>query len=299
MSSMQDLGAMPPPPEPPAPPEGLFRGVPPRHLTLGSAIEVAFRALGKPALLIPIMVIAIVVNAVTEVILGPSTGQLQAIANGTTPTVEELNQLLGALGAGLLFSLVGGMIAAIYGTVWAVAASIGPAPTVSQALALAGRRGPRVLGASLLVAVIMLGLLLAGGIIVAGLSQASAAIGFGLAVALLVALVWFVARLSMTSWLAADGTAVMASLRTSWRITEGSVMRIVGWTFVYGLLFALVAGAAGIVLGRIPYVGQGVAQGLTLVLGYGAGVTLFRRTQASAPPPAPEPAATVHETPIG
>jgi hypothetical protein len=296
---MQDLGAMPPPPGPAAPPEGLFRGVHPGRLTLGTAIEVAFRVLGRPALIIPIMVIAVIVNAITEVILGPSMTQLQSLSNGTPPTVEQLNQLFGALGAGLALSLVGGMIAAIYGTVWAVSASIGPSPTLSQALALAGRRGAGVLGASLLVGAITLALLLVGVIVVALLSQASAAVAFGLAMALLVALVWFAARLSMTTWLAADGGAVIPSLRTSWRITEGNVLRIAGWTFVYGLLFALVAGAAGVVLGRVPYVGQGIAQGLTLTLGFGAGVTLFRRTQASAPPSASEPSPTVPETPIG
>lgn len=299
MSTMQDLGAMPPPPEAPNPPDGLFGGVPPSKLTLGTAIEVAFRALGKPALVVPIMVIAVVVNAITELVLGPSMTQLQSLSNGSPPTVEELNGLLGALAVGLLFSLIGGVIAAIYGTVWAVVASIGPLPTVSQTLALAARRWIGIVGASLLVGAITLGLLLLGAIIVAVLSQVSAAVGFGLGVALIIALIWFVARVYLTTWLAADGVAVMTSLRTSWRMTEGNVLRIVGWTFVYGLLFALVAAAAGVVLGRVPYVGQGVAQGLTLTLSYGAGVTLFRRTQASAPPSASQPATTVHETPIG
>jgi hypothetical protein len=298
MSSTQDLSGMPPPPEP-SPSMGLFRGVPPGNLSLGTAIEVAFRALGKPAFIVPIMVIAVVVNAITEVILGPSLTRMQALADGTRPTIEEVNALLGAIVAGLVFSLIGGAIAAIYGTVWAAAASIGPLPSVGETLALAGRRWVGVLGASVLVGAITLGALLLGGIVVAVLAQVSAAVAFGLAMAMIVALIWFIARLYMTTWLAADGVAVLTSLRTSWQITEGSVLRIVGWTFVYGLLFALVAAAAGVVLGRVPYVGQGIAQGLTLALSYGAGVTLFRRTQASAAPPPAEATPTVSEPTIG
>jgi hypothetical protein len=298
MSSMHDLGGMPPPPAPPVP-DGLFRGVQPKDLSLGSAIEVAFRALAKPAFIGPIMLIAVVVNAITEVILGPSLGQLRAFSTGTRPTLADVNALMGVVGASLFFSLIGGAIAAIYGTVWAVAASVGRLPTVGDTLGLAAKRWLGVLGASLLVGAITLGVLLLGGIVVAVIGQVSAAVAFGLAMALIVALIWFIARLYMTTWLAADGIAVVTSLRTSWRITEGSVLRIVGWTFAYGLLFALVAAAAGVVLGRVPYVGQGIAQGLTLALGYGAGVTLFRRTEASAKPPAAEATPTVSETPIG
>jgi hypothetical protein len=107
-------------------------------------------------------------------------------------------------------------------------------------------------------------------------------VGVGLAIAFL----WFAARVYMTPWLAADGVGAVASLRGSWRMTEGVVLRVVGWTLAYGFLFALLAGALGLVLSRVPYVGSGVGQGLTLALSYAAGVTLYRRTQAGATPPA-------------
>jgi hypothetical protein len=272
----------------------------PAALTLGTAIEVSFRALAKPAFVVPILVIAIVINAITEVLLGPTLDRFQDLATGVRPTLDEVNQLIGALGVSVLISLIGGAIAAIYGTVWAVAASAGPLPGFGETFALVRRRWAGVLGASIVVGALTLGALLAGGIIVVLLSQVSAAIAFGLAMALLVALVWLVARLYMTTWLAADGGGVLPSLRESWRITEGAVLRIIGWTFAYGFLFALVTAAAGVVLGKIPYVGQGIATGLTLALSYGAGVTLFRRTQAGAPPTTTAPSAPpVGETPIG
>ena len=305
MSFTQDPGAgalppMPPPPSPPPAGQGLFRGVPPMSLSLGTAIEVACRALAKPAFVVPIFAISIVINAVTEILLGPTLEQFQSLSSGARPSIDDINQLLGALGVSLAISLVGGVVAAIYGTVWAVAASVGPFPTFGETLALVGRRWARVLGASLLVGAITVVALVAGVVVVAILGQLSAAVGFGVAVGLIVALVWLVARLYMTSWLAADGLGVSASLRGSWQITEGGVLRIIGWTFAYGLLFALISGAAGIVLGRIPYVGQGIATGFTLALSYGAGVTLFRRTQASAAPPSVAPIAPpVGDTPIG
>lgn len=300
-SGAAPLPPMPPPPEAaPAPSAlGLFRGVPAIALTLGTAIEVAFRALAKPAFVIPIFVVAVVINVFTEVLLGPTLERFQDLATGTRPSIEDLNQLIGALGVSVVISLIGGAIAAIYGTVWAVAASVGPFPTFGETVALAGRRWASVLGASLLVGAITFGAILVGVIVVAILSQASAALAFGLAMALVVALLWLVARLYMTTWLAADGASAAASLRGSWRMTEGAVLRIVGWTFAYGVLFALVSGAASVVLGRIPYVGQGIASGITLALGYGAGVTLFRRTQASAPSSTAPSAPAVGETPIG
>ena len=302
MSFTQDPGAGAAAPLPPPPPaaSGLFRGVHPSALSLGTAIEVAFRALAKPAFVVPIFIVAIVINIITEIALGPTLAQWRDFTATSRATLEEINQLIGALGVSLLISLIGGAIAAIYGTVWVVAASIGPSPTVGETFALVRRRWVGVLGASLVVGAITLGCVTLGAIVVAFLAKVNAAVAFGVATGLIVAFIWLVARLYMTTWLAADGVGVVPSVQGSWRITEGSVLRIVGWTLAYGFLFALIAAAAGLVLDRVPYVGQGIATGLTLALGYGAGVTLFRRTQASATPPAGAPTAPpVSEAPLG
>lgn len=278
------------PPAVPPPATGLFGGVQPANLTLGNAIAAAFRALAKPAFIGPILVLSVLINAILEATVQPMLGQAMSLSPSGQPTIEDMNALLGALGVTLVVSLLGGIVVAVYGSVWAVAASVGSLPTIGETLRLAGQRWVGVLGAGLVVGAITLTAVAVGVLFLAVLSQVSAAVAFGVAVGLIIVFIYFVARLYMASWLAADGLGVGASIRTSWRITEGQVLRIVGWTFIYGLLFALVAGALGVVLGRVPYIGAGISQGVTLALGYGAGVALYRKTQASALPPTAAPA---------
>ena len=285
MSFADGMGPAPPDPAPAG--SGLFGSVHPSDLTLGTALEVAFRSLAKPAFIGPILVISVIVNAILEIALGPSIARSMTLGAGGRPTIEDLNAFLGAAAVSFVVTLVGGLLVAIYGQVWAVTASVGPVPTFREAMGLVRRRWIGVLGASLLVglitfAVVMPGVLAVGFV----LFRVNAALGFGLGVALLVAFAWFMARLYMTPWLAADGVGIVASLQTSWRITEGGVLRIVGWSIAYGFLFALLAGALGLALGRVPYVGNGIGQGLSLALTYAAAVALFRRTQAGATPPA-------------
>jgi hypothetical protein len=309
---MSFAGGTDPGPEPPAmapepaatpasapPSSALFGSVAPADLTLGTAIEVAFKALGKVAFLGPILVISIVINAILELALGDSLRSM-GLTPGTRPTIEDVNRILGAAGLSFVVSFFGGIIVAIYGQVWAIAASVGPFPTIGETLRLAGRRWLSILGASLLVGVINVGLVLLAAVVVGLLAGFSAAIAFGVAVGLVIAFIWFIARLSMAPWLAADGTAAVASVQGSWRITENQVLRIVGWSFAYGMLIVLLAGALGLALGRVPLIGAGIAQGLSLALGYAAGVTLFRRTQAGYTPPAvPASAPSVTDSTIG
>ena len=284
---------------PPGPASGLFGTVEPERLSLGTAIEVAFKSLGKPAFVVPLLVIAVVVNAVLEATLLPVLSDSLTVSPTGRPTIRDMNAFLGALGGSLLVGIIGSTLAAVYGQVWAAAASVGPLPTVGQTLALVRRRWVGVLGAGLLVGLLMLALVVGGAVVLAVLSVFSDAIAFGVAVGMVIVFVWFIARLYMAPWLAADGGGVLESVQGSWRMTQGGLLRIVGWTIAYGLLFALLAGALGVVLGRVPYIGSGIGQGLSLALGYGAGVTLYRRTQASAPPAARSSAPPVTETPIG
>ena len=278
-----------PPPVPP-PQSGLFGAVQAADLTLGNAIEGAFRALAKPAFIGPILVLSVLMNAILEVTLQPIISRSVALSPTGRPSIEDMNAFLGALGVTFVVALIGGIVVAVYGTVWAVTASVGPAPTFGETLGLARKRWAGVLGTGLVVGAITLVAVVVGVLLLALLAQVSSAVAFGVAIGLVVLFVYFVARLYMASWLAADGLGVRASIRTSWRITEGQVLRIVGWSFVYGLLFAIVAAALGVVLGRVPLIGAGIGQGLSLALGYGAGVALYRKTQAAAMPPAAAPA---------
>jgi hypothetical protein len=297
-ADQQPAWELPPSVPPPAP--GMFGAVAPRDLTLGNAIEGAFRSLAKPAFIGPILVISVLINAVLEITLQPIIARSVALSPTGRPTIEDINAFLGAAAVSFVVALIGGIIVALYGSVWAVTASIGPAPTIGETLRLAGRRWVGVLGTGLVVGLITIAAVIAGVVVLGLLSQISAAIGFGVAIGLGIVFIYFVARLYMASWLAADGVSVMGSVQGSWRMTEGQVLRILGWSIVYGLLFALVAAAAGAVLGLVPLIGGGIAQGLSLALGYGAGVALYRKTQANAAPPAVAPSAPpVTDTTIG
>jgi hypothetical protein len=86
----------------------------------------------------------------------------------------------------------------------------------------------------------------------------------------------------MALWLAAEGASIAGSIAGSWRITKGQLLRILGWSFLFGILAGLITSVLGAVLGILPYTGGGVAQGIGVAITTGAGVTLFRRVQASA-----------------
>jgi hypothetical protein len=275
-------------PAAPAAASALFGTIEPRTLSLGTAIEVAFKAIAKPAFVGPILVMSVIVNAILEIALGPDLRSL-GLTPGTRPTLEDLNRILGAAGVSFIVTFLGGILVAIYGTVWAVTASVGPFPTIGETLRLAGRRWTGVGGVSLLVGCISIGLVVVAVVGIVVLTRFSEAIAFGVAVGLVIVFVWLIARLAMATWLAADGRGAIASIREAWRISEGQVLRIVGWSFAYGLLIALLAGALGLALGRLPLIGAGIAQGLSLALTYGAAVTLFRRTEAGAAPLAAQP----------
>ena len=281
---MSDLSGLPPEPTP-TNSSGLFGTLDADSLSLGTAIEVAFKALGKTAFIGPILVISIIVNAILEIALGPTLRSF-ALDPGVRPTMEDLNRILGAAAVSFVVTFFGSILVAVYGQVWASAASVGPLPTIGETLRLVGRRWMSVLGASLLVGVITVGLLVAAVVLLILLSSFSRPIAFGVAVGLVIVFIYFTARFYMAPWLAADGGAAVASVQGSWRMTEGQVLRIVGWSFGYGLLFALLAAALGLVLASVPLIGGGISQGISLALTYAAGVTLFRRTQAGAAPPA-------------
>ncbi len=290
---------IPPEPAPVAPVSGLFGSIGPERLTLGTAIEVAFKALGKLPFLGPILAISVVVNAIIEIALGPML-RSGALTPGARPTIEDLNAILGAAAVTFIVTLLGGILVAVYGQVWAVTASVGPLPTIGETLRIAGRRWMSIIGASLLVGAVTIGFVLLALVVLRVLADISAAIAFGVGVGLVIVFIWFAARLSMAPWLAADGGSAIASVQGSWRMTEGQLLRIIGWSIGYGLLFALLAGALGLVLARVPLIGGGIGQGISLALTYAAGVTLFRRTQAGAMPRPDRPAApSVTDSTIG
>lgn len=257
----------------------LFEGRPPALITLGTAIEAAFKSLAKPAFILPLLVISAGIHAVVEATLLPAMGDAMTIGAGGRPVIDW-GRFVGALGFSLVIGIIGGALAGIYGQVWAAAASSGPLPTTSATIELARRRGLGVLGASLLTGLLQLGAMAPMLLVVFALGTISPAIALLAAIPMVVVYLWVASRLWFTTWFAADGLPVVPSLRASWEASRGAVLRIVGWTIGYGFLFALLGGAVGIALDGVPYVGRGIGQGLVLALGFTASAALFRRTQA-------------------
>jgi hypothetical protein len=258
----------------------LFSGKPASELTLGDAFQVAFGMLARPTFMLPMLVLSVVLGSITEAAFLPAITALrdpEALASG-----KVLEQALGAFAALAAMGILTGVLASFYGQVWVVAASSGPLPTARGTLGLARKRWRSLLGTQLavsLLAVAAIGMLIA---LIVGTRSVGALVA---ALLLLIPYAWFAARLSMAPWLAADGGSIRESLRGSWRITEGRLLRIVGWTIATGIVFGLLTSVIGSLLSVLPLVSSGIAQALDFGLTYGALVVLFRRLQAEALPP--------------
>jgi hypothetical protein len=260
----------------------LFANRSPSTLTLGDALTTGFGIIAKPTFIIPVLILGVIVNTVVSILLGPLI--TSGITPGRTLGPAEIQTLLTGTLATVVIGIIGGILINVYGQIWAVEASSGPLPTMNRVLEIAGRRWIAIILTGLAVAVITLALLF-GSVLLTGVAAAAVGeLGILVAVALVVVYIFVAARLSMAGWLAAEGHGVSESVQGSWEMTSGSVLRIIGWSLAYGLVFAIIAGILGGVLGMVPYIGAGIAQAIGIALGYGAGVTLFRRTQAAAKP---------------
>jgi hypothetical protein len=261
----------------------LFKNRLPSTLTLGDALSTGFGLVIRPTFIVPVLIIGVIVNSIVRALFGP------LITDGVAPTgiqvAAQIQGMIGNLLVGAIIAIIGGILVNLYGQVWAIEASSGPFPTVNKVVSLSTRRWVGIIGTGIVVAVITIALLVAL-VVLAGI--AFAAVGnFGWLVVLIafVGFAYITARLSMAGWLAADGASVQLSIVGSWQITQGSTLRIIGWGLAYGIVFAIVSGIAGAILGLVPVIGDGIAQSIGIALGYGGGVTLFRRTQAAATPP--------------
>jgi hypothetical protein len=260
----------------------LFGNKPAASLTVGDALSTGLSILQKPTFIVPVLVIGVIVHSLINLLLRPLVESSVTVQNGDTLSGAQVGSLAGSLLVSLVVGIVGGVLLNLYGQIWAVEATSGPLPTTDTVVTLAGKRWLPIIGTGLVVAAISIALLV-GLLIVVGLLVAVLAV-VGV-VAFFVAIVVFAyvaARLSMAGWLAASGGDVMESINGSWRITNHNLLRIIGWSLVYGIVFGIIGAVLGAVLGLVPIVGPAVATTLEAALGYGGGVTLFRRTQAAA-----------------
>jgi hypothetical protein len=278
------------PPEPEQPrradePVGaLHNNRSPSTFTLGDALTTGFGVVTKPTFIVPVLILGVIVNAFVELVAGPLLKT--TLTPGTEPTAAQVGALFQGVAVSIVVGMIGGILINLYGQIWAVQATSGPFPTIDRIVELIGRRWIGVIGTGIVIALIGIGLIVAT-LIVSGLAFAIVGnLGVLVLVALVVVDAWVGARLSMAGWLAADGLAVMDAINGSWQITKNNLLRIIGWGLAYGIVYAIVGGILGAILSFVPVLGGGVTEAVTTALGYGAGVTLYRRTQAAARPPA-------------
>ena len=284
-----------------APPGGsLFNGLSMDKLSLSTAFEVAFKVLARPTLLVPVLGVSIAVNAFLEAFLLPVLLDSFSYTPSGRPQIDDLEKLLVGFSLTFVIGVIGSLIVALYGQIWTVAASIGAYPSIDGTFELAARRWASFLGASIVSALLSIGLLAVLFTPLFVLLRDNPALGVAWMLLLFIPYVYVFARISMITWLAADGLPVGASVRGSWRITHGGVLRILGWSLAVGLVVGLLSFGLGSILRPLPLAGGGIAQGIQLAMTYGFGVTLYRRTQAAAMPPAPRATTPpVPEAPIG
>jgi hypothetical protein len=253
----------------------LYGGRPPAQLTLTDAIMTGFRTAIQPNFVIPILVIGVVVNLVVMAAFVPLLAPI--IGGGSTSAALIGGAFISGIVGALVASTIGGILLNLYGQVWATMASVGDAPTMQVAFARVNERWMSILGAGLISAGATLGIMLVGGL----LSAVLGALGILLFLVTIVVVIYVGARLSLAGWLAADGAGAMDAVRGSWELSGSKLLLIVGWVLAYGIVFAIVGGTLGAILGFIPLIGSALATTVGSAFGFGAGVTLYRKVKSA------------------
>jgi hypothetical protein len=254
----------------------LFGGKTPAQLTLSDAIMTGFRMVTQVNFMIPILIIGLIVNAIVIVAILPIIVGL--IVHGTSGDSAAIGgAIVSAIVGAIIGGIIGGLLLNLYGQVWATMASVGEAPTIQAAFARVGTRWMSILGAGLIAGFVGIGIMIVGGILGAILG----AVGILVIVVAIVAAIYMGARLSQAGWLAADGAAAMEAVQTSWTMTEGKLLLIIGWGIAFAIVFGIVGAVVGAILGIIPFIGPALAQTISVAFGYGSGVSLYRKVKGS------------------
>jgi hypothetical protein len=265
----------------------LLHGRAAGSLTLSDAITTGFTVVSKPTFILPILVIGVVVNTVVSAVFSPIITSTVGSGQAGDLSGAQIGSFVGAAFASVILAIIGGVLLNLYGQIWAVAATSGPLPSVGAVFEALGGRWISMIGTGIVVGVIGIGLLLAVILVSAITGAIVGALGILVALAGVVLSIWVGARLSQASWLAASGASVSEAINGSWKITENNLLRIIGWGIAYGIVFAIIGVVLSAILGLVPVIGPAIAQSINAAFGYGAGVVLFRRTQAAAAVPVP------------
>lgn len=253
----------------------IFGGKSAHELTLSDAITTGFKMVLQPNFVIPILVIGVLVNVVVIAAIVPVVIGFMLPSSGGSPAAG--GAIVSGLAAALIAGIVGGLLLNLYGQVWATMASVGDAPTMQAAFERVGERWMSILGAGVVSGVAVLAIMLVGGIVGAILGP----LGVVVILIAVVAAIYVSARLSLSGWLAADGRAAMDAIQTSWTMTQGRLLLIIGWLIAFAIVFGIVGTIIGFILNFIPLIGPALSQTITAAFGFGAGVSLYRKIKGS------------------
>jgi len=244
-----------------------------KALGFGDYLTTGVRSLFTPAFSLPIIVLGIAVSYVVKLTLG------SAINSGLAST-GSTDANFGAIGSGLAIAFVTGLFINVYGQVYAVMATASAKmPTIGEAANTAVSRWLNVLATGFLGALLTVGILIAGIIAsVAGTAALGAEAGVGITLLASFVFTYMMLRLGQAAWFAADGMGPVDALKASWNKTLGSLWRIFGWSIGGGIVFGLIGGVFGLIVGALPAeIAVPVSTGITLCFTYGSGAVMYRR----------------------
>ena len=219
----------------------------PAYIRLSDGLSVALRYWRASWTLWILPVVAIVVvNGLAAVVFGSTTFDARSLGmGGAFGRAYTMPTLTPALIAGPLATMLVSLVAGWYITAVAVAGLRGRAITVPWVVSA----GLGTMAAALLGVVAMLGVV-AVCVIAAAISPLLLIVGLFMAVPASIYV-----SLRVTFWTIAifDGHGVIEGLRFSWLITQGSVLRLLGWGLVAAAIslgLMLVAAMAALVLAQ-------------------------------------------------
>jgi hypothetical protein len=225
---------------------------------LGDILDGAFRSIRfAPSVMFGLTAVVVVIAALVQTLplyfadffsTSYSTG-----AYADESLAQGLNLLL-SYGVGLIFSFLATTVLSGMLTYAVSQGAIGQRVTIASSWRAIGGRVPRLIGLSLLVGLIVMGVVLVPIVLaVVGVTLMAAGsagtLGAGLAVILvgiavsLVALAWLGTRLLLApAALVLEGQGVGASLRRGWRLSRGRFWRLFGIYLLTSLIVGFVSG---------------------------------------------------------
>lgn len=221
----------------------------PAFTTLGDALELAVAHLRANPVIwgVPTIIYTLVAGALTWAFTERFSALLSPSASRDPASLERMGQafvdnLPAFIGFGVLLA-IGGV--ALY---WvAMALAVGGLPGRAMTADQAVGAGLRSIGLGILVVVVAIPILIAVTAVMIGAFRGDA--GWLLLVlvpATFVAFAYVAIRLTFSMCAVFDGVGIFDSLRMSWRLSKGGMLRIVGWLFALAAISVVIGIASNL-----------------------------------------------------